>query len=129
MGGGRGAKSKPMDPKDYVVLRAANKAKLGHFCTLVDRGMIKDHFKFLVMNRASPGTGARTDNPRLFSDLFVQLGDNLHKLRLQFQHSRFSAPTALRLALEMLSALEQLHSLGYVHRDVKVRGQRTLIWI
>ncbi|KAL3085119.1 hypothetical protein niasHS_010188 [Heterodera schachtii] len=83
---------------DYVVLRAANKAKLGHFCALVDRGMIKDHFKFLVMD---------------------MLGDNLFKLRLQFQQHRFSAPTSLRLALEMLESLEQLHSLGFVHRDVK----------
>lgn len=41
-----------MFSKDYVVLRAANKAKLGHFCALVDRGMIKDHFKFLVMDMA-----------------------------------------------------------------------------
>uniref|UniRef100_A0A915MWT3 serine--tRNA ligase n=1 Tax=Meloidogyne javanica TaxID=6303 RepID=A0A915MWT3_MELJA len=83
---------------DYLVLKAANKSHLTHFCNLVDRGMIQKHFKFLIMNR---------------------LGENLYKLRLQFQHYRFSAPTALRLSLEMLSALEQLHSLGYVHRDVK----------
>lgn len=83
---------------DYLVLKAANKAHLAHFCNLVDRGMIQKHFKFLIMNR---------------------LGENLYKLRLQFQHYRFSAPTALRLSLEMLGALEQLHSLGYVHRDVK----------
>ncbi|CAK5008857.1 unnamed protein product [Meloidogyne enterolobii] len=83
---------------DYLVLKAANKSHLTHFCNLIDRGMIQKHFKFLIMNR---------------------LGENLYKLRLQFQHYRFSAPTALRLSLEMLSALEQLHSLGYVHRDVK----------
>jgi len=48
-----------------------------------------------------------------------RLGENLSRLRKQFQHSRFSAPTSLRLSLEMLEALEQLHSLGFVHRDVK----------
>uniref|UniRef100_A0A914HEM5 Protein kinase domain-containing protein n=1 Tax=Globodera rostochiensis TaxID=31243 RepID=A0A914HEM5_GLORO len=83
---------------DYVVLKAANKAKSDHFCNLVDRGMIQNHFKFLIIN---------------------MLGDNLFKLRLQFQQHRFSAPTSLRLALEMLESLEQLHSLGYMHRDVK----------
>uniref|UniRef100_A0A183BK37 Protein kinase domain-containing protein n=1 Tax=Globodera pallida TaxID=36090 RepID=A0A183BK37_GLOPA len=83
---------------DYVVLKAANKAKSDHFCNLVDRGMIQNHFKFLIIN---------------------MLGDNLFKLRLQFQQHRFSAPTSLRLALQMLESLEQLHSLGYMHRDVK----------
>ncbi|KAI1699606.1 protein kinase domain-containing protein [Ditylenchus destructor] len=85
---------------DYIVLKTANKLRSNstHFCELVDRGKIEGHFKFLVMKL---------------------VGDNLHKLRLQFQECRFSAPTALRLALEMLEALEELHSFGFVHRDVK----------
>lgn len=41
-------------------------------------------------------------------------------MRQQFVGYRFSAPTALRLAIEMVNALEQLHSLGFIHRDVKV---------
>jgi len=36
---------------DYLVLKAANKSHLTHFCNLVDRGMIQKHFKFLIMNR------------------------------------------------------------------------------
>src|SRR4051794_26562231 len=85
---------------DYLVLKAAGKApgRFNHFCPLIYRGKIEGHFKLLVMTR---------------------LGDNLYKLRLQFQEYRFSAPTALRLALEMLSALEELHTMGFVHRDVK----------
>uniref|UniRef100_A0A915E5C9 Protein kinase domain-containing protein n=1 Tax=Ditylenchus dipsaci TaxID=166011 RepID=A0A915E5C9_9BILA len=86
---------------DYIVLKAASKQRsttVSHFCQLVDRGKIEGHFKFLVMKL---------------------LGDNLYKLRHQFQEYRFSAPTALRLATEMLGALEELHSLGFVHRDVK----------
>ncbi|CAD5224474.1 unnamed protein product [Bursaphelenchus okinawaensis] len=83
---------------DYNVLRDANRAKLTHFCQLIDRGKIEGHFKFMVMQ---------------------MLGPNLDKLRQEFQANRFSAPTALRLGLEMLTALEELHSIGVVHRDVK----------
>lgn len=101
--------------QDYVVLKAANKAKLSHFCSLYDRGMIQNHFKFLVMNRV--WTELLTIRDQFSSSL--ELGENLYKLRLQFQQCRFSAPTALRLSLEMLGALEELHSLGFVHRDVK----------
>lgn len=54
-----------------------------------------------------------------YSCFSFELGENLYKTRLQFQECRFSAPTALRLSLEMLSALEELHALGFVHRDVK----------
>ncbi|CAD5231904.1 unnamed protein product [Bursaphelenchus xylophilus] len=83
---------------DYNVLKEANKAKLAHFCQLIDRGKIEGHFKFMIMQ---------------------MLGPNLDKLRQEFQANRFSAPTALRLGLEMLSALEEIHSIGFVHRDVK----------
>uniref|UniRef100_A0A914CVT8 non-specific serine/threonine protein kinase n=1 Tax=Acrobeloides nanus TaxID=290746 RepID=A0A914CVT8_9BILA len=83
---------------DYIVLKAANKADCKHFCRLIDRGKIERHFKFLVMQ---------------------MLGKNLLQLRTEFVDGRFSAPTTLRLALEMLDALEELHSLGYIHRDIK----------
>lgn len=41
---------------------------------------------------------------------------------MEFVDGRFSAPTTLRLAFETLGSLEELHSIGYVHRDVKVGG-------
>uniref|UniRef100_A0AC34Q8W5 Protein kinase domain-containing protein n=1 Tax=Panagrolaimus sp. JU765 TaxID=591449 RepID=A0AC34Q8W5_9BILA len=83
---------------DYKVLKAAEKSKCSQFAELVDRGKIDGHFKFIVIQ---------------------MLGENLWKLRHQFVEHRFSAPTALKLALETLKGIEQLHSLGFVHRDIK----------
>lgn len=84
---------------DYTVLKYANRASLKHFCQLIDRGKIEGHFKFMVMQL---------------------LTDNIDRYRQEFQGNRFSAPTCIRLGLEMFNALEEVHSLGYVHRDVKV---------
>ncbi|KAI6230221.1 putative serine/threonine-protein kinase [Aphelenchoides fujianensis] len=83
---------------DYIVLRNANRSGLKYMCQLIDRGKIEGHFKFMVMQL---------------------LDENLDNLRHEFQGNRFSAPTAIKLGIEMLSALEELHSLGFVHRDVK----------
>uniref|UniRef100_A0A7E4VVE2 non-specific serine/threonine protein kinase n=1 Tax=Panagrellus redivivus TaxID=6233 RepID=A0A7E4VVE2_PANRE len=84
---------------DYKVLKAAEKKGCAeHFATLIDRGKIEGHFKFLVM---------------------PMLGQNLWQLRHNFEGNRFGAPTALRLALETLAGIERLHGLGYIHRDIK----------
>lgn len=79
------------------MLKYANRAGLKHFCQLIDRGKIEGHFKFMVMQL---------------------LHDNIDKYRHDFQGNHFSAPTCMRLAFEMLSALEELHSLGYVSFDI-----------
>lgn len=65
--------------------------------------------------------------PRLYSSgtinthayMVIQLlGPSLsHKLRSC--NGRLSAPTVLHCAIQMLSALETLHSLHFVHRDIK----------
>ena len=46
-------------------------------------------------------------------------GRSLDRLRRQQPKQQFSASTTLRLALQMLDAIETLHSVGFLHRDVK----------
>ncbi|CAG9540177.1 unnamed protein product [Cercopithifilaria johnstoni] len=83
---------------DYIVLLQASKMSCEHIATLIDQGKIEGHFKFIIMK---------------------MLGDNLHKLRQAFVECRFSLSTSLRLGIQTLVALEELHSMGFVHRDVK----------
>ena len=47
------------------------------------------------------------------------LGPSLDTMRNQFFHSRFTYGTAIRLAIQMLSAIKELHIFGYIHCDIK----------
>lgn len=47
------------------------------------------------------------------------LGENLSELRRRQPDGRFSMGTALKLGIQMMKALEAVHDLGYIHRDVK----------
>lgn len=58
----------------------------------------QDHYNYLVMER---------------------LGENLAELRKQQPNGTFSMCTSLRLGIQMIEALEGIHELGFVHRDVK----------
>jgi len=46
-------------------------------------------------------------------------GRNLDRLRRQQPKQHFSPSTTLRLAIQMLDAIEALHSVGFLHRDIK----------
>jgi len=46
-------------------------------------------------------------------------GRNLDRLRRQQPKQHFSPSTTLRLAVQMLTAIEAIHSVGFLHRDVK----------
>ncbi|XGW01943.1 hypothetical protein V3C99_014210 [Haemonchus contortus] len=72
--------------------------RCNHLVKSMDRGKIEDHFKFLIM---------------------PLLGDNLTKIRHQFVDGRLSLSTGLRLAFLALAPIQELHSIGYVHRDIK----------
>lgn len=80
------------------VLSICSRTKHSHFLRLFDRGRTVD-FKFIVMT-------------------FV--GPTLDRVRNKFiLGKQFSPKTAQRICVQMLEALRDLHSLGYLHRDLK----------
>jgi serine/threonine protein kinase len=48
---------------------------------------------------------------------------NLSELRRLSPVRHFTRATSLRIAAQMITAINDLHALGYLHRDIKV-GQR-----
>lgn len=50
------------------------------------------------------------------------LGPNLKKLRSQCPNKNLSKATALSITIQLLTRLEQLHSLNYVHNDIKMEN-------
>uniref|UniRef100_A0A0K0D3U8 Protein kinase domain-containing protein n=1 Tax=Angiostrongylus cantonensis TaxID=6313 RepID=A0A0K0D3U8_ANGCA len=83
---------------DVGVLKAAKAAKARHFCDLIDYGSIKPHYVYMVMTL-------------LYKDL--------HKLRSEMPDKRFTISTSLRVSMQSLKAIEELHKLGYISRDIK----------
>ncbi|KAJ6234660.1 tau-tubulin kinase 1 [Anaeramoeba flamelloides] len=47
------------------------------------------------------------------------LGKNLADLRRRTTDKKFSLSTTLLLSIDMISAIEDIHKIGYVHRDIK----------
>ena len=47
------------------------------------------------------------------------LGPDLAKLRNECANRKFSLPTALRVRLQTLGAINELHGLGFISRDIK----------
>ncbi|VDN01941.1 unnamed protein product [Thelazia callipaeda] len=71
--------------------------RLRHFCTIEDKGRHNDFF-YIVM---------------------TMVGKSLQELRLETQSKKFSLGTAISVGIKCLEALEDLHNIGYLHRDVK----------
>ncbi|CAD5225912.1 unnamed protein product [Bursaphelenchus xylophilus] len=98
------AKCETIDVKKQVltmdcrVLRGAFMIKSPHFCTIIDRGKVEGRFRYLVMKL---------------------VGRNLWELRVERDRQRFSLNTALKAAEQSLMSIEDLHRIGYLHRDIK----------
>uniref|UniRef100_A0A1I8AF57 Protein kinase domain-containing protein n=1 Tax=Steinernema glaseri TaxID=37863 RepID=A0A1I8AF57_9BILA len=81
------------------VLKAVNKKNCRHFCRLLDEGFsatMNDHY--IVMEIMGPS--------------FVDL-------RNMLPAKKFSLHTGLRVSMQMLNAIEELHTCGFISRDVK----------
>uniref|UniRef100_A0AC35GLF8 Protein kinase domain-containing protein n=1 Tax=Panagrolaimus sp. PS1159 TaxID=55785 RepID=A0AC35GLF8_9BILA len=83
---------------DCKVLRGTFQIRSPHFCSVLDRGKAVDRFRFLIMKL---------------------VGKNLWDLRINHPSMRFSLSTSLKAAEQCLMALEDLHRVGYLHRDIK----------
>ena len=70
----------------------------------------KKHFLELLCE------GSHEGKPFLAMDL---VGENLADVRARRPGGRFTARTVSAIAVAMLEALESMHELGYVHRDIK----------
>lgn len=51
--------------------------------------------------------------------MLESLGPSVKILKDQAPRKKFSVPTAFKIGLQLLSALEALHDIGYVHNDLK----------
>lgn len=80
-----------------VLSKLKEEDRLRHFCTIEDKGRHKDFF-YIVM---------------------TMVGKSLQELRLESPNKKFSFGTAISVGIKCLEALEDLHNIGYLHRDVK----------
>ncbi len=46
-------------------------------------------------------------------------GKNLADLRRESPKQCFSLSTSIRLGLQILKSIEEIHSIGFLHRDIK----------
>ncbi|VDP13597.1 unnamed protein product [Soboliphyme baturini] len=51
--------------------------------------------------------------------VFKQCGPSLHQLRRQMQSRSFTEETIVRVAVQCVEAIRDLHRIGYVHRNVR----------
>lgn len=46
-------------------------------------------------------------------------GKNLADLRRESPRQSFSLSTAIRIGIQILTAIREIHSIGFLHRDIK----------
>ncbi|KHN77422.1 putative serine/threonine-protein kinase [Toxocara canis] len=90
--------SKSMLHVEVCAMKAAARVHAEHICELIDYGTEKPHYIFVVM---------------------TLLGKDLHKLRNEQCDRCFSLSTAVRVGMQSLKAIEELHRGGYLSRDIK----------
>lgn len=84
--------------KIEVAVLAKLRGKTEHVCGFEGSGISRRGFNYVVM---------------------TLIGQSLDDLRRSRPKRRFSETTTLRLAIQCLKGLEELHGIGFVHRDVK----------
>lgn len=66
-----------------------------------------------------PTPKSSADNYAFSFMVMARQGKNLSVLRRACDNNKFTAATISLLAIQMISAIEDLHSIGYMHRDIK----------
>uniref|UniRef100_A0A7E4WCI0 Protein kinase domain-containing protein n=1 Tax=Panagrellus redivivus TaxID=6233 RepID=A0A7E4WCI0_PANRE len=85
---------------EVFVLTELKKANAKHFCDLLDRGRISV-YNYVVMTLVGPP----------FHDL--------RKVYTDKDKQKFSLGCACSVGIKCIEAIEELHSVGYLHRDLK----------
>ncbi|MCP9265149.1 Tau-tubulin kinase 2 [Dirofilaria immitis] len=85
---------------EYYVLTELKKAKAKHFCDILDSGLIGEN-KYVVMTLVGQSL---TD---------LRKHDPTQKIQ------KFTMGCALSVGIKCLEAIEELHNIGYLHRDIK----------
>ncbi|CAL2032504.1 unnamed protein product [Caenorhabditis brenneri] len=82
---------------EAVVLRTLQPVRSPYFCRLFFCGRA-ERFNFIIM---------------------TLVGKNLNELRVNCPKQRFSRSSGIQIGIQMMSAIQQLHAVGFIHRDVK----------
>jgi len=82
---------------EVLVLQQLAAVRGRHFCAIYDRGHYLS-WNYVVM---------------------TMVGTSLHDLRKATSAQHFTMGTCLSVGIQCLEALEDLHNIGYLHRDVK----------
>ncbi|CAB3405180.1 unnamed protein product [Caenorhabditis bovis] len=90
--------STAMLPMELRVLSIAQREKCKHFCRIYDYGTVRKEFNYMIITL-------------LYKDLY--------RLRSEMANRSFSLNTSTKIALDTLEAIEELHSIGFLSRDVK----------
>ncbi|GMR51740.1 hypothetical protein PMAYCL1PPCAC_21935, partial [Pristionchus mayeri] len=85
-------------PMELEVMGVARKKGCKHFVEPIDHGAKSPEYTFVVM---------------------TLLNKDLHKMRNEQADRKFSRSTAYRIAIQTMEAIRELHSIGYISRDVK----------
>lgn len=86
---------------EVLVMMEVKKQKMTpsrHFLELADRGNVPNKFNYIVM---------------------TLVGKSLQSLRETAKNNKFTFGTAISVGRQCLEAIEDLHSLGFLHRDIK----------
>ena len=54
--------------------------------------------------------------------LFEALGKDLKRVMSKCAYKRFSVPTCFYIGIQLLDLLEKLHSINFVHNDIKMEN-------
>lgn len=97
---------------DVTVLRETTNHNFRHFCRLFDSGRYRDVY-YVVMTLVGPSLHDLRKVKTIYISFLILV---LFQAR---QPEHFTMGTAIGAAIQALEAIEELHRIGYLHRDIK----------